>query len=262
MSAQPRTASVLQITDLHLLERPGAKLLGIDTAASLEAVLDAALAERQPAAMLVTGDIAHEPTVATYRRFLALLHRRFDGPLLCLPGNHDRLAPMLAAGLPTEPIVLDGWWLAGWDTHEDERPAARFDAAGWQALCDWVAEAGPMGIIATHHPLVDVDCPWLDKDRLTTAHELLQCLSKMASVKALVFGHAHQALNRRHGLLPLLGTPSTCFQFRPRSATFSIDDAAPGYRWLHLFSDGRVDTEVGRAEGFPMTIDLSRRKPT
>ena len=53
--------------------------------------------------------------------------------------------------------------------------------------------------------------------------------------------------DRRHGLLPLLGTPSTCFQFRPRSAAFSIDDAAPGHRWLHLFSDGRVGTEVGRA---------------
>lgn len=262
MSAPNHPAAVLQITDLHLLERPGATLLGIDTTASLEAVLDLALAEQRPAAMLVTGDIAHEPTVATYRRFLALLRQRFDGPVLCLPGNHDRLAPMLAAGLPTAPVLLDDWWLAGWDTHEDERPAARFDAAGWQALCNWLEEAGPRGIVATHHPLVDVDCPWLDKDRLPNAHELLQCLSKMASVKALVFGHAHQALDRRHGLLPLLGTPSTCFQFRPRSAAFSIDDAAPGHRWLHLFSDGRVGTEVGRAQGFPMTIDLSRRKPT
>ena len=171
MSAHPRTASVLQITDLHLLDRPGAKLLGIDTAASLEAVLKAALAERQPAAMRVTDDIAHEPALATYRRFLAQLHRRFDGPLLCLPGNHDRLAPMLAAGLPTAPIVLDGCWLAGWDTHDDERPAARFDAAGWQTLCDWVEEAGPRGIVATHHPLVDIDCPWLDKDRLPNAQE-------------------------------------------------------------------------------------------
>ncbi|MXW51920.1 MAG: phosphodiesterase [Gammaproteobacteria bacterium] len=261
MSAPRRTASVLQITDLHLLERPGAKLLGIDTTASLHAVLDVALAERRPAAMLVTGDIAHEPTLATYRRCLALLRQRFDGPLLCLAGNHDRLAPMLAAGLPTTPIVLDGWWLAGWDTHEDERPAARFDAASWQALGDWVAAAGPRGIVATHHPLIDVDCPWLDKDRLPNADELLQCLSKMASVKALVFGHAHQALDRRHGALPLLGTPSTCFQFRPRSDAFSIDDAAPGHRWLHLHDDGQVGTEVGRAEGFPMTIDLSRRKP-
>ena len=262
MSTPPRPASVLHITDLHLLERPGAKLLGVDTAASLDAVLDVALAERRPAAMLVTGDIAHEPTVATYRRFLNRLGERFDGPLLCLPGNHDRLAPMQAAGLPMAPINIDGWWLAGWDTHEDERPAARFDAAGWQALCDWVAQAGPKGIVATHHPLVAVDCPWLDKDRLANAQELLQCLSKMASVKALVFGHAHQALDRRHGPLPLLGTPSTCFQFRPRSDAFSIDDAAPGYRWLHLRNNGRVGTEVGRAQGFPMTIDLSRRKPT
>ena len=210
MSTPHRSASVLQITDLHLLERPGAKLLGIDTAASLDAVLEAALAERQPAAVLVTGDIAHEPTVPTYRRFLALLRQRFEGPLLCLPGNHDRLAPLLAAGLPTAPIILDGWWLTGWDTHEDERPAARFNASAWQTLCDWVERAGPMGVVATHHPLVDVDCPWLDKDSVRVQKHI--GIRPTQRVRSFVSAKLHTRPSGREGSL----MPPNCYNACPR----------------------------------------------
>src|SRR4051794_38072646 len=59
---------ILQITDLHVLPSTGQRLLGVDTAASLDAVLSAALAERSPDALIVTGDIAHEPGDAAYAR--------------------------------------------------------------------------------------------------------------------------------------------------------------------------------------------------
>ena len=252
--------SVLQITDLHLLEHTGDRLLGVDTTASLRAVLATALAEREPAAMLVTGDIAHEPSASTYRRCRQLLDEHFQGPLLCLPGNHDCLAPMAAAGLPMQPLHLPGWWLAGWDTHEDERGGARFAPDAWDALNAWVEAATPCGLIATHHPLVEVGCPWLDKDRLSNAEELLECLGNMVSVKAVVFGHAHQVVDQQRRNLHLLGAPSTCFQFKPGSASFAVDDTAPGYRWLHLFADGRLDTKVGRVDGFPLNLDLSQRQ--
>ena len=256
--------AVLQISDLHLLERPGDRLLNVNTTASLNAVLDAAFAQRRPAALLVTGDIGHEPERKTYERCLGLLRERHSGPLLCLPGNHDRLAPMLAAGLPTAPLTLGRWWVAGWDTHADEQAKARFNPADWQALRSGVEAAVGAGVpfclIATHHPLIDLGCPWLDKDKLDRADELLECLAGMASVRALAFGHAHQVVDGRYGRLRLLGAPSTCFQFKPGAKAFAVDDAAPGYRWLHLFDDGRLRTEVRRAEGFPMTIDLSQRK--
>ena len=54
--------SLLQITDLHLLAAANSRLLGVDTAASLDAVLRAALAERAADALIVTGDIAHDAT--------------------------------------------------------------------------------------------------------------------------------------------------------------------------------------------------------
>ena len=239
---------VLHITDLHLLRDERARLLHVDTNETLEAVLAAATGERRPAALVVTGDIAHDPAVATYRRCLRILRKYYQGPVLCLPGNHDLLQPMLDAGLPMQPLRLGCWRILPWDTHADDRPGAVWDEAAWRALLAEIARAGEHLVIATHHPLVDVGCPWLDKDRLDNATELVECLAQASPVKSVVFGHAHQAIDRRHGNLALLGTPSTCFQFEPHSLEFGLDASAPGYRWLHLRGDGGLRTEVRRVK--------------
>ena len=251
--AAPAAQSVLHITDLHLLRNERRRLLDVDTTATLRAVLAAATGERRPAALLVTGDIAHEPGAETYGRCLEILDEYHRGPLLCLPGNHDLLAPMLEADMPMAPIGVGGWRIFGWDTHEDHRPGAVLNEASWRALRDGIdGKDGPL-VVATHHPLVDVGCPWLDKDRLPNAQELIEYLAEASSVKSVVFGHAHQTVEKRHGDMALLGTPSTCFQFEPHSLEFGLDDAAPGYRWLHLQDDGSLRTEVGRIKEIPCT---------
>ncbi len=52
---------VLHITDTHLRATAGATLLGVDTAASLAAVLHRAFSEHAPDAVLASGDLAHDP---------------------------------------------------------------------------------------------------------------------------------------------------------------------------------------------------------
>ena len=247
----PPVQSVLHITDLHLLGDEESRLLDVNTTATLRAVLGSARRERQPAALLVTGDIAHEPFVATYRRCLEILGEFHAGPLLCLPGNHDLLAPMAEAGMPMEPLDLGAWRIVGWDTHEDDRPGAILNQGSWRALQEEIDAADDHLLVATHHPLVDVGCPWLDKDRLGNAPELVECLAQASSVKSVVFGHVHQTVESRHGDMALLGTPSTCFQFEPHSLEFGLDRCAPGYRWLHLSDDGSLRTEVRRIKEIP-----------
>ena len=64
------TLTLLQLTDLHLLAEPDSRLLGGSTAeGSLRAVLDQAFAERQPDAVLATGDITHHGDSVAYQRF-------------------------------------------------------------------------------------------------------------------------------------------------------------------------------------------------
>ena len=252
--------TVLQITDVHLRAGPDRMLLGVDTAHSLRAVLSQALAEGAPDALLVTGDVSHDPEPAAYERFASIVAEHFQGPMLCLPGNHDLGAPM--RGLLSEPCVLHlgDWDVIGLDSHVDDMTEAGVSEEDLARLHACLRDAGPRHVlIATHHPPVNVGCPWLDKDRIQNGPELLESLSEHTSVKGMVFGHAHQVVESVHKDIVLLGTPSTCFQFAPNTQRFAIDDTMPGYRWLHLSAAGDVRSEVRRVADYPLKIDLSDR---
>ena len=249
---------VLQITDCHLVA-DGTTLIGVDTQATLEAVLEQAFAEHIPDAILVTGDIAHDPTPDVYARFRTTLARLTSAPVLCVPGNHDVRSAMTAAHLPFAPLELGVWCVVGLDSHEDELPRARIETHDKEQVREaFMGTKAAHVMVATHHPLLSVDCPWLDKDRIQSPEELVQWLSKCSAgrVRTVVFGHAHQAVSGVCAGVPVYGTPSTCFQFLPRSESFSIDTLPPGYRWIELAADGSLHTEVRRAAHVPMDIDL------
>jgi 3',5'-cyclic-AMP phosphodiesterase len=254
---------VLQITDTHLRPDAGSTLLGVDTAESLLAVLRQALAEHAPDAILATGDLAHDDTTGlAYERYLQLVRGLFAGPLLHLPGNHDYQAPMDAALQPVAELKLGNWEVIGFDTHADGRVEAEFGAADLGHLRSRLAAAtADHVLLACHHPPLEVGCPWLDPHRISRGRELLESCSADGRVRGLVFGHVHQEVSARFGPLAVLGTPSTCFQFAPGTARFTIDvsprSGSPGYRWLELHADGSLRTEVRRLEGHPLNIDLS-----
>ena len=245
---------ILQVTDCHLSEDPSATLLGVRCHDSLCAVLEAACAERTPDAVLATGDIAQAPVPATYRLFLSTLRRFFDGPLLCVPGNHDLGAPF-AAELPTADLELGAWRLLGVDTHEDDRVGGTVAERELRRLRN-SRHDGPT-LVAGHHCPVNIGVGWLDEHRIDNGDDLLAALG---GAKAYAFGHIHQPFERQDGESPaLLGTPSTCFQFAADTPTFAIDYAQPGCRWLHLADDGGVASEVRRAEDYDLAIDLDDR---
>ncbi len=248
---------VLQITDCHLLPDPDSTLLGVRTQSSLAAVLETACAERTPDAVLATGDLADVPAPSTYELFLSTLRHYHTGPLLCVPGNHDDGAAFKAA-LPTEDLALGDWRLAGLDTHVDGQVGGNVGLDELRRLRSALDDCGRANVlVAGHHCPVEIDCPWLDKDRIDNGAELLDLLV-VAGVKAYVFGHIHQEVMAERAL-PLYGSPSTCFQFAGDTSSFAIDDAKPGYRWLDLAPDGSVRTRVGRVAGFDLNLDLTDR---
>jgi len=256
-------ASVLQITDLHLLGDPAARLLGVDTADSLRAVLTQACGERRPDAVLVTGDLTQHGEPEAYARFVEILEAFYDGPRLVLPGNHDLagpIAPYLAT--PSE-LDVGAWTIVGIDSHADGEVGAHADEAELARAKDACLRAHARGrpvLLAVHHPPVPVGCPWLDRDRIQNAGELLEWLSEHTTVAAMVFGHVHQVFDGRLHGLTLLGTPATCFQFRPESASFAIDGLKPGYRWLDLAADGGIRSQVRRVDDYPLNIELPSRR--
>lgn len=261
MTGRASDLRLLQITDLHLRASATPTLLGVNTWDSAEAVLVQALTEHRPDALLITGDVAHDPHPEVYERCRRWLDRHFDGPLLVTPGNHDVLSAMAELATP-DVLELGGWTVVALDSHVDDEPGALVGDADLEALREGCAASkGEHILLATHHPPLDVGSPWLDRDRIQNGAELLEWLAEHTKVRAMVFGHAHQELAVDHRQIRLLGTPSTCVQFAPRSAAFSVSEQKPGYRWLELGADGSVRSQVRRVDDYPLTIDLTQYKP-
>jgi Icc protein len=252
---------VLQITDLHLRAVAGERLIGVDTDASLRAVLQAAMAQQAPDALLVTGDVAHDPEPQAYQRCLDIIAEFYSGPKLLLPGNHDVAAAMVPSAYAQQQLNVGDWTLLAMDSHVDDQPQAKVEPEHWQWLQEQLRRCGSRPVLlATHHPPVLIDSPWLDKDRIQDAAELLDWAAVNANVKALAFGHAHQEVSALHesaaGDIALLGAPSTCFQFAPGSQQFSVDQQPPGYRTWQLYADGNFSSQVHRVTDFTINIEL------
>jgi Icc protein len=254
------SASILQITDLHLLSDDGRRLLGVDTGASLDAVLCAALRDRAADALLVTGDIAHEPTPAAYARARALIERRHRGRVVWLPGNHD-LGSLMADEGGSGALEFGDWSIIAIDTHVDGAEGGDVAPAELARLRECLARSDAQYVIVVgHHPALPIGTPWLDTGCIRNGVELLHVLVDDARVKAYVCGHVHHETESMYRNIRLLTTPSSCFQFVAGSQRFSVDTTPPGFRWLELAADGTLTTLVARATDFVVTLDMSKFK--
>lgn len=243
---------VVQVTDSHIMSDPSRRFEGMDTAASLRAVLDAVLARPQrPDCLLATGDLVNEPSPRGYARFLEVT-ASLPLPLFCLPGNHDDPAMMRSAlqspGVSTPGTVAAGAWrLVLLDDFRPGTDAGRLEAAELQRLEQLLDSAREQHVlVAVHHHPVSIGSPWMDDMILENADEFFAVLDQSRRVRAVIFGHIHQEFAAQRRGIPLLGTPSTCVQFLPGSSAYGVDHREPGFRELLLGRDGDIETRVVR----------------
>jgi Icc protein len=111
-------------------------------------------------------------------------------------------------------------------------------------------------LLLHHHPL-PAGCSWLDQHSLRNAGALDSALSAWPRVKHLLCGHIHQELDLDWNGRRMMATPSTCVQFKPHCANFTLDTVSPGWRWLELHPDGTLTTEVCRLEGAAFHPDIA-----
>ena len=252
---------VWQLTDAHLGSEPGSCLLGMDTDGSLQAVIGLAQHERpRPGLLLATGDLSDAGSADSYRRFAAYTQDLADTGVW-LPGNHDDLEAMVA-GLPSgahvcSHLLLGGWLVVGLNSQIVGDVAGAVAPAELERLEGLLADhADVPTLICLHHQVLPVGCAWLDRQRLCNSNELLALVAAHPQVKAVLSGHVHQVSEQDFGGVRMLTSPSTCVQFAPDSDQFKIDSAAPGYRWLKLYVDGRLDTGISRVEDASFVVDL------
>jgi Icc protein len=247
-------ALLLQFTDLHWFADPAADYRGMVTRGSFAAVVAAARAAHpDPAALLMSGDLVDDGAPNAYAE-LAVELASFGVPALCIPGNHD--APTALAALTAHPHMRVGgqhrvgaWQVCLLNTFIPDDACGRIAPPQLAALDRALArEPVRPALVALHHHPVPVGSRWLDGVALLEPERLFEVIDRHPQVRAVVFGHVHQEFDGARGAVRILGTPSTCVQFKARSDDFATDPTlAPGYRWLELGDDGRLATGVGRA---------------
>ncbi len=253
---------LVQITDCHLSAQAGGRLLNIDTEQSLAAVLTL-VRQQQPRidALLATGDLSDQGAAPAYRRLLTAT-ADLAAAVRWLPGNHDAAATLRSAlgddVRLRRSLLLDGWQIVMLDSAVPGEVGGRLVAAELAALRACLqAEPQRHALICVHHPVLPVGCVWLDRQSVANAAEFWREIAAFPQVRAVLSGHVHQQFDAQHDGVRVLTTPSTCVQFAPHSDEFRVDTAAPGYRWLDLYADGRIDTGVERVTATAFAADLS-----
>jgi len=244
--------SILQITDLHILPDLDETFLGINTEHYFHAVLELAFAEQSHFDLiLLTGDLAQHPSIASYQRILNSLEAT-QTPCICLPGNHDDFELMqqiFNTGWVScrKQIVLDNWQLICLNSQIPGSPGGRLSKQELVFLEQClVGNPNHYALIAVHHHCLETKSAWMDTMLIENSEELWAILKQYPQAKALTTGHIHQVMDMSIGSVRVLGSPSTCFQFTPGSKNFSLDNTAPGYRLLKLYADGRIESGISR----------------
>lgn len=249
------TVNLVQLTDQHLYADSARALRGVPTLPALRATLGAARQDIVACdAILATGDLVQDDAggYAHFRAEMGALER----PVLCLPGNHDDV-PAMRSALSMPPFQCGGSWDAGgWrvlllDSTLPGETAGRITSSELEYLAQ-ALEAAPErhALVCLHHHPVPMGSRWLDGVGLQNGPQLMALLRSFPQVRAVVFGHVHQAYDAMHDGIRLLATPSTCSQFKPGSDDFAIDARPPAWRRLALHADGRLETSLQWVESW------------
>jgi Icc protein len=220
------------------------------TLASLQKVLTHFQASAWPADLVAaTGDLVQDDSAEAYERFCELT-ATLELPVYCLPGNHD-IRPLMKDALRRtgfhycEDVQIGTWLVINVDSCVDGSAGGCVSQGELDRLKLTLDQAPQSNIlVALHHPPVELGSKWLDGVGLSNANEFMVLVTGCAAVRGVLFGHAHQDFDAADHGKRIIGTPSTCRQFKPGSDNFAVDDSPPAYRRITLHDDGAIDSEL------------------
>lgn len=250
--ADSRLLRLLQLTDCHIFADAEACLYGLNTRDSLARVCDHIL-QNNPGfdALMATGDLSQDASTASYR-YLAEAFSQLPMPGFCIPGNHDDPEAMRhnlkTQNMHHQKILLaPGWVVILLDSTIAGEVSGELSTQQLGFLDQALGRfADRHALIFLHHQAMAVGSEWIDAKGLKNPASLLKLLAGQDNVRAVVCGHVHQQSEQVIDGVSWMSTPSSCVQFKPEAREFTIDELAPGYRWLTLYADGRIESGIER----------------
>jgi len=242
---------VIQISDCHLAAEPDMPYRGRNADAGLRSLVPAIVAWR-PDLILATGDLSEDGSAASYER-LACHLRPIDAPIIALAGNHDDPAH-LQRHFPEGPqsgivsLRIGGWQMVLLNSARPGRidgAISQDDIQQLQQLLD--TDPDRPAVLALHHQPVPLGSPWIDRHMLKAPGKLLDLVTRRKQIRAIVWGHVHQAFESWLGNALMFACPSTAANSLAGTLRFVDDPDGPACRWLQLHATGMVESGLLRA---------------
>ena len=156
-----------------------------------------------------------------------------------------------------EPVLeIGGWRVVMLDTgcrfgirHAARRPAR----LGERALSE---APDHHHLVCLHHHPVSIGSRWMDRIGLRNPRRCSRCWTATTTcVRCSGATSIRRSISRAKGFGCWPRRRRACSSRRGRR--LRVDSAAPGYRWLRLYADGRLETDVSRVSGIDFEIDYS-----
>lgn len=244
-----KAINLIQITDTHLLACKKDKFKEINPFQSLKDTLKhIELSDWQPDLILATGDLSQDGSINSYEHFFGLLQNSAV-PVLCIPGNHDKkdklIKSLSSKSLYCEQLIKRNWSIIGIDSCCKEETRGYISKHELKRLESILNDSNSEHIIiCLHHQPVSIESEWLDKIGLQNNTEFLNLVKTSSKVRGVFFGHIHQDYVSDLNGIKIIGTPSTCKQFKPKENDFVLDNLPPAYRRIRLFDEGAIQSKI------------------
>jgi len=251
VAEKPPVVRILQLTDLHLRRDPNGRVQDVPTWDTLRDVLQHVESSRPRwDHLIITGDLADDGELDTYRRLREFLGERLARCHL-VPGNQDnrdhvrKVFPEIVpeGGRPlTFSISAGTWRLIGLDTlvSGEEEGRISTDQLAW-LKGQLTTHSAASTMIFMHHPPISVSLG--GESDLVGPQGFLDLVAASPQVMAVSAGHVHHAFEGKIGKTAVFTTPSSAFQYRAEEDAF--DPIAPGARVFFL-DVGSFRSEVVR----------------
>ena len=248
--------TVLQLTDLHLFADETGRFNGVNTRACfLEVLAHVRQHYNQPDVVVLTGDLAHDGHPDTYLLIAELLSV-LNAPVYFVLGNHDHREHAYAVypyGViqTQQDVALGAWHIILLDSNHNAR-ANCYEGQVSRLELDRLAtlasgQPNKHILIAMHHNL---PC---HTDRgvayeVRNHQEVITRFEQWPHIRVVISGHVHQEFTIVHNGICYFSTPATGYQSRSKSG--QVTGEMPGYRWLKLYTNGRIETDIRRINTF------------
>ena len=225
------TKSFIQISDSHIDDNK--LVLGVDSQANLGSIVSM-ISDQNYDVLLISGDLAHNGTLESYQKLQKILNP-IETEIYVLPGNHDDFSNLSQVFNQSSlcNFIIGCWEIITLDSVQSGKVSGRLSGEQLHSLLQQISSSSAKYIaLCLHHPPVSMQSDWDDEMSLENPDDLFAVIDQFDTIKAVMWGHAHQCCEFNRSGVKLYSCPSTALQFNGQSGI--------GYNHYTLNEDGEI----------------------